>query len=95
MEGDSESPAQGDVASGNRISFRYALIQPSRQENPSDAESRLQGVHLPGGFRDKRYAITGGAEQGGHRAGRCAQAAGRRRVGRLRPLAGDAGIHHW
>ena len=23
------------------VSFRYALIQPSRQENPSDAESRL------------------------------------------------------
>ena len=34
------------------ISFRYALIQPSRQENPSDAESRLQGIHLPGSFRD-------------------------------------------
>ena len=33
-------------------SFRYALIQPSRQENSSDAESRLQGVHLPGSFRD-------------------------------------------
>ena len=91
-------------------SFRYALIQPSiaeiktalplpkpsiRQENPSDAESRLQGVHLPGDFRNKRHAVIGGAEQGGHRAGRCAQAAGRRRMGRLRPLAGDAGIHHW
>ena len=34
------------------VSFRYALIQPSRQENSSDAESRLQGVHFPGGFRD-------------------------------------------
>ena len=75
-------------------SFRYALIQPAGQENSSDAENRSQGVHLSGGFRDKRHAITGGAEQGGHRAGRCAQAAGRRRVGRLRPLAGDAGIHH-
>ena len=34
------------------VSFRYALIQPSRQENSSDAESRLQGGHFPGSFRD-------------------------------------------
>ena len=42
------------------VSFRYALIQPTRQENSSDAESRLQGIHFQGGFRDKRHASLEG-----------------------------------
>ena len=43
--------------------WRQHTLHANGTENPSDAESRLQGVHLTGGFRDKRHAITGGARR--------------------------------